>query len=316
MQVRTLVAGLAGALVLWSAPALEAQEGVPLPQFPLSPTDRPVTPLMEGWYENPDGTYTISFGYINRNESDTIRIEAGEYNSVDPEEFAGMQPTTFLPGRHHGVFTVTLPGDRRNEDVWWSIHNTHELDTGDRTGRVHRIPGRARAEPYELDMNPRPHGSIPPVIWFESEDRTGQGPHGVTAEETHSVSVGEPLTLEVHVENVSEWDIEDPGIQEEVMPVAVTWFEHRSPAPVTFERHPSTPEPEEEDDEDNGFGSPPGPNEVTLPEAEGTARVIATFSEPGEYLLRVRVDNFSAPDSSASDQCCWTNGYVRVNVTD
>ena len=41
----------------------------------------------------------------------------------------------------------------------------------------------------------------------------------------------------------------------------------------------------------------------------------ATFGQPGEYLIRVRADNFGRVDSSAGDQCCWTNGYVKVTVT-
>jgi hypothetical protein len=43
--------------------------------------------------------------------------------------------------------------------------------------------------------------------------------------------------------------------------------------------------------------------------------VIATFTVPGEYLMRARVDNFNSADSSGGDQCCWTNAYIRVTVT-
>ena len=41
----------------------------------------------------------------------------------------------------------------------------------------------------------------------------------------------------------------------------------------------------------------------------------ATFEQPGEYLIRVRADNFGRVDSSDGNQCCWTNGYVTVTVT-
>ena len=78
---------------------------------------------------------------------------------------------------------------------------------------------------------------------------------------------------------------------------------------------------EEEDDDDDSPAAafrrrrgPPGPEVVPLSEGYGTARVIVTFSQPGEYLLLARVDNFSATDSNDGDQCCWTNGYVRVTV--
>ena len=39
------------------------------------------------------------------------------------------------------------------------------------------------------------------------------------------------------------------------------------------------------------------------------------FGEPGEYVLRARIDNWDANDSTGGDQCCWTNAYVRVTVT-
>jgi len=41
----------------------------------------------------------------------------------------------------------------------------------------------------------------------------------------------------------------------------------------------------------------------------------AVFSEPGDYVVRVRLDNWAAPDSKMDNQCCWTNGYIPVTVT-
>ena len=32
-----------------------------------------VTPVFEGWYRNPDGTFSISFGYFNRNTEEVDR---------------------------------------------------------------------------------------------------------------------------------------------------------------------------------------------------------------------------------------------------
>ena len=40
----------------------------------------------------------------------------------------------------------------------------------------------------------------------------------------------------------------------------------------------------------------------------------ATFKQPGDYVIRGRVDNFGRVDTSAGNQCCWTNGYVKVTV--
>ena len=58
-----------------------------------------------------------------------------------------------------------------------------------------------------------------------------------------------------------------------------------------------------------------GHQNIRLSDGYGTASVYATFSEPGEYLMRARVDNFNSSDSSSGDQCCWTNAYIRVTVT-
>jgi hypothetical protein len=81
---------------------------------------------------------------------------------------------------------------------------------------------------------------------------------------------------------------------------------------VEFTRHESTPIVQEDGPPD---GPPSGGETITVPDdVQSTVRVVATFSEPGEYMLRAQVDNWRAPDSSSGDQCCWTNGYVSVTV--
>ena len=82
-----------------------------LPLFPATKKGRTVTPAYEGWYPNPDGTLTWSFGYYNRNSEEVVEIPLGPNNSIEPAEFDGWQPTHFQPIRHWGVFTVTVPGD-------------------------------------------------------------------------------------------------------------------------------------------------------------------------------------------------------------
>jgi hypothetical protein len=52
-----------------------------------------------------------------------------------------------------------------------------------------------------------------------------------------------------------------------------------------------------------------------LPQGGGTARVHATFSAPGEYVVRAEAHNWNAPASQSIDQCCWSNAYVRVRVS-
>jgi hypothetical protein len=316
-QSRMTVGGVAVALLLWGAvagpAALEAQVTGPGPdgRWPLqpsSPGNRTLAPFMEGWYANEDGTYSISFGYLNANE-DTLMIPLGEGNFLDPAEFDGMQPTIFYPGHHRGIFTVTLPAEMEDQDVWWTLTKEN--------GDVTRVPGRVSSNAYELDWFARPHGSLPPSVSFDSQSGVGRGPPGILAERTQTVSVGSPLTLSVNATDPSERDPDDARSAE--IPLRVVWSQLQGPGRVEYTRHESNPEVEEEEPDSAAAAAqrrraPSGPQIIPLSEGQGTASVIVTFSVPGEYIMRARVDNFSAPDSSDNDNCCFTNGYVRVTV--
>jgi hypothetical protein len=49
------------------------------------------------------------------------------------------------------------------------------------------------------------------------------------------------------------------------------------------------------------------------PDAVMEATTTATFTVPGEYMLRAQVNDDSG-DGGGGEQCCWTNALVRVNV--
>jgi hypothetical protein len=273
---------------------------------PLGDGNQPVFPFFEGWYDNGDGTYTISFGYLNRNATRVIEIPHGERNYIEPAEFDGQQPTHFLPSRNRGMFAITIPASRRDLDIWWYLT--------DERGNVYKVPGRARADGYQLDWLPRPHGSMPPWVWFTSERDARRGPEGLYAPETLTVRVGQPLELSLNVRDPSVYDATDSRFRNGI-PVNVSWSKYQGPpATVTFTRHPSHPDSQRPTARGRG-APPPGPDAVALPPGGGTARVLATFSAPGEYVVRAEVHNWNAPDSQSIDQCCWSNAYVRVRVT-
>ena len=323
MQIRMTVGGVAFALLLRGAlagpTALEAQVTGPGPdgRWPLQPNapgNRTLAPFMERWYANEDGTFSISFGYLNLND-DTLYIPVGEDNFLEPAQFNGMQPTVFFPGHHRGLFTADLSANMRDQDVWWTLTKEN--------GDVTRVPGRIGAVAYQLDWMARPHGSLPPSVSFDSQSGVGRGPPGIMAERTQTVAVGSPLTLSINATDPSERDSEDFRFRE-ALPLRVVWSQLQGPGPVEFTRHESNPLPEVDEEEPDSAaaasgdgddaGPPPGPQIIPLSEGYGVARVIVTFAEPGEYLMLARVDNWSAPDSSSGNQCCWTNGYVRVTV--
>ena len=314
-QFRTTLGGVSFALfmlgVLAGPVVLEAQVTGPGPdgRWPLqpnSPGNHTLAPFMEGWYENEDGTYTISFGYSNAN-LDTLYIPVGEGNFLDPAQFNGIQPTVFSPGHHRGIFAVILPAEMKDQDVWWTLTKAN--------GDVTRVPGRIGSIAYELDWMPRPHGGLPPSVSFDSQSGVGRGPPGIMAERTQTVGVGAPLTLSVNATDPSERDPDDARSAD--IPLRVVWSQLQGPGRVEYTRHESNPPPPRVGDPGavaRRRRQPPGPEVATLSEGYGTASVIVTFSVPGEYIMRARVDNFSAPDSADNDNCCFTNGYVRVTV--
>ena len=270
------------------------------PLQPSSPGNNTLAPFAEGWYENPDGTYSLSFGYVNTN-LDTLYIPVGENNSLDQAQFDGVQAAVFFPGRHRGVFSVTLSAEMKDTDVWWTL-----VLPWDRT----TVPGRVGSEAYQLDWMPRAHGSVTPSVTFDGQSGVGRGPPGILAERTQTVAAGSPLTLSVNATDPSERDLDDS--RNTNVPLRVVWSQLQGPGPVTYSRPDSNPLPEAAA---GGRGRTPRPQTMRLPEGSGTSSVIVTFPVAGEYLMLAQVDNFDANDSGSQDQCCWTNAYVRVNVT-
>jgi hypothetical protein len=308
MQDRRNRGGIAACFLAASLAA--GAEGVVAQQqwqnSPLAPSGNPVIPWFEGWYDNGDGTLTLSFGYLNRNPRDVVEIPHGPRNRLEPAEFDGKQPTHFMASRNRGMFAITIPESRRDLDIWWYLT--------DAQGNEYKVPGRARTTGYQLDWLPRPHGSLPPLMWFTNERDARRGPEGIFAPETLTARVGQPLTLTVQVRDESVRDATDPRFRNGI-PVNIAWSKYQGPmGAVTFTRHPSHPEDQRPTARGRG-APPPPPDAVALPQAGGTARVIATFEAPGDYIVRAEAHNWGAPDSQSVDQCCWSNAYVRVRVT-
>ena len=270
--------------VLTSAP-LAAQPAHRLPLAPNKPKGDPVAPFFEGWYANPDGTFTFSFGYFNLNTEQVLDIPLGPDNFIEPAEFDGDQPTHLPvePRRDRGVFSVTVPAsfsDRTQRIVWTLTVN----------GVTHSVPARVGVSALQLDYGAKAMGSVPPLVRLDPGGPEGQHVWGIRGE-ARTAAVGTPLELTVWASEVSERSEEDL-VNRAGVPLELTWFKHQGPeGAVEFD-----------------------PWQIQIEEGTGEATTMATFSQPGDYVLRVRVDNWSANDSSSGDQCCWTNGYVPVTV--
>jgi len=91
---------LAGIALLGTAMAMFAQPPAPtyIPQTKFS-SGQDIQPVYEGWVRNADGTFTMVFGYLNRNWVEEPAIPAGPDNKLEPGDPDRGQPTYFLPRR-------------------------------------------------------------------------------------------------------------------------------------------------------------------------------------------------------------------------
>ena len=270
--VRPIVLGPLLLAAIVSAPPAIAQN----PLAPSAATGQTATPAFEGWYRNPDGTFSLSFGYYNRNLTQVLSIPIGPENFVSPGDANQGQPAYLYPRRNWGVFAVKVPANFSDKQkVVWTI----KID-----GQTFSVPGSLREE-WQIDALEGEAGSnnTPPVLSFEPGGPQGAGPAGVTVERT--ATVGKPITITLIVKD------DGAGLTRGGYPVTLAWFTHQGPAPATF----GTP---------SSRVTPTG----------GTTSTTATFSKPGDYIIRVRA-NDSDEATAGHAQCCWTNGFVKVRVT-
>jgi hypothetical protein len=254
-------------------------------QFPLGPvkaSGQSVTPVFEGWYKNPDGTFSISFGYYNRNSEEVLEIPIGPDNVVAPGQQDQGQPTHLRPRRHWGVFAVKVPADFGDKTITWTLRIR---------GETFSIPASLNPD-WQIDAleGEAGSGNTPPVLKF-TDGSEGRGPGGVTVGPL-TVSVGKPLTLAVLASDDGRSAPSIASAGREGVPVTLTWFKHQGPGDVAFAQ-----------------ASPP------VNAADGKATTTATFSRPGTYVLRVRANDASGVANAGHAQCCWTNSFVKVTVT-
>ena len=82
---------------------------------------QPIYPAYDGYLKNPDGSYSMLVGYFNRNSKQVLEIPVGPNNKIEPGPPDQGQPTTFLPRRQWGVFTITVPKDFGDKKLTWTL---------------------------------------------------------------------------------------------------------------------------------------------------------------------------------------------------
>src|SRR5258706_9659017 len=145
--------------------------GQPAPLEPVHESGASVTGAFEGWFKNPDGSFSLLLGYYNRNQKQEIDLPAGPNNRIEPGGPDRGQPTHFLPGRGWGLFTVKVPADFGENKITWTLVAN---------GKTTVIPASLKPD-YEISpFIEAAVGNTPPVLSFEETGPPVQGPTGVT----------------------------------------------------------------------------------------------------------------------------------------
>ena len=292
-----------------------------------------VTPAFEGWYFDKDGSQRVMVGYFNRNTKQEFDIPAGPNNRIEPGPADQGQPTHFNAGRQWGVFTIKLPKDFGTKKLSWTIVANGFTNTV----TLHTQPDYI-VEPFEDAANK----NTPPKLKFQPNGPSVTGPPQAIAEK-YSGTVGVPVPLTIWISDEgAKVNVPEPGRgrgrgrgaaagrgADAAAPAggagAGRGADAAAPAGAAAGAAPARGAAPE------GFTPPPpmavswtkfrGPGDVKFDNvkpsvdrtADGKAVTNATFSAPGDYLLRVE-GNDSTGSGGGGFQCCWTNTYVSVTV--
>ena len=232
-------------------------------------TGQGVSPVYEGFDTNPDGSFNMWFGYMNRNYEEEPDIPVGAANSFQPGPADRGQPTHFAIRRHKDIFKVTVPKDFVDQTLTWTL-SAHG-QTAQVVGTLNRVWMIDRKYTTRGANINNPYSNTPPEVNVSPME-------GV-------IGKSDSLSLEV-----TATDDGRPVRNGKSVGLTMDWVKYRGPGNVTFQPARSIIE-------------------------NGKARVTAGFSEPGDYVLQLVVDDGSGEVAgNFGYHCCWTNVEVKVTV--
>ena len=233
-----------------------------------------IAPVFEGWEHQPDGSYDLIFGYFNRNLEEHFHLPVGSENRFEPGPADRGQPTFFYPRRSWFVFRVNVPADYGSQEMVWTLTSNGKTETATASLRIE----------YELDDTVIYHTNSG-LVMTEETARNQAPTLQVEGGAERSVSVGDRLPLAAVTT--------DDGIPSPrpapprvgfltAMGLRLSWLVYRGDGhQVTFDP------PQFKAYWDSRSNSPwtPGWQAPPLPD-DGRLEVSATFTEPGDYVLR------------------------------
>jgi hypothetical protein len=196
------------------------------------------------------------------------------------------------------MFLVTVPKDfTPQQRLTWTLTIN---------GQTNVIPLRLHTD-YNVSPLKIDHGGdftdSPPILRFEERGTPLQGPLAMISKLafTRTTSMSTPLVLNFWAEDDAKFSSgNNAPMRKPPPPVNMTWSKFRGPGTVTFDKAKPT------------LDTLAGGNVGQLYRGKGSTT--AKFSEPGEYLLHLMVNDYTG-DGGGGEVCCWTTAIAKVTVT-
>ena len=274
---RARLGALAAALALCGLTAADGQQIVYL-------SGQTIAPAFEGWEQNPDGSFNMVFGYFNRNLEEHLHVPIGPDNRIEPGGPDQGQPTWFMPRRNRFHFKVRVPADFGDRELVWT------LTTQDRTEKAYATLIPEYIIDKQLPMLDVGNFGRDP----EGRDMLNEAPNvALEGPSTHDVAVGAPLHLAASAgddgmpepKSAPRGRPGSPRSRANALGLRVVWYVYRGDgAHVAFDPPQFKAYPDYRLNSNSPWS--PGWETPALP-ADRRWPVTATFSRPGEYVVRV-----------------------------
>ncbi len=265
-------------------------------------TGQNISPAFEGWEANEDGSFSMVFGYMNRNWLEQLDVPVGAENNISPGPADQGQPTHFLQRRNRYVFKVRVPADFGDQELVWTLTTQ---------GITQAAYGTLKLD-YKLDYNVIASETGALSIGISTEESRANRPPtvSVVGDPVRTTQVGEQVTLVARViddglpsvrrrparppsdetPRLSATQLRPPSrfTVEKVIGLHLSWFVMRGDSDVMFD----PPQIKTWEDTRTGANSPWSPLfSMPEPPENGEWTVQVTFDEPGTYVLRGRADD-------------------------
>ena len=237
-----------------------------------------VQPVYEGWVRLPNGTFDLYFGYLNRNWVQQMHVPVGPSNTIQPGGPDRGQPTFFQARTNRKVFTVNVPADFGKGELLWTLTVN---------GKTRTVYGHLKSD-WEITPDGGAAGTV-----TTKEARSNQPPT-IAVSPVTSVALSGTATL---VATVSDDGLPKPrqrakpAVGQETPPALAGGQEPPGNLPWLNESDPKRP-----DGLTVRWFVFRGPADARFAPAHarpvsGQASTSATFTQPGEYVLRAAAED-------------------------